>query len=116
MVISGIVTLANFALAAVVGVRLLLRMRQPGSGPEGWLAGYFLGGALVANLCAVLVYASLGDQGFSLSADLSASILGVGCVAHLGAGVSLFVFTWLTFRSGERWAAVARPAELFPGM
>ena len=75
MVVIALVTVLNFVLAGVVGTRLLLRMR--GAGPETWLAGYFLAGAVVGNACAVSAYAGMGESGVTVSPVLLRSLLAI---------------------------------------
>jgi hypothetical protein len=101
---SALVTLASLALAATVGARLLWRARHGGSGPEVWLAGYFLCGAFLSSLVNIVLYSSLGDRGLAISdaafsQALTASTFLVGI-----AGTSAYVFTWKTFRPDAAWA------------
>ncbi|MGH0032777.1 MAG: hypothetical protein ACQGVC_23535 [Myxococcota bacterium] len=104
MWISALVTLLNLALAATVGVRLLWRTRGAESGPEVWLAGYFLCGAFFGSMINITVYSSLGPDGLSFTADTAAALLTVSTFANGIAGTCVYVFTWQTFRARDGWA------------
>jgi hypothetical protein len=102
-IVSGLVTLANALLAAVVGARLL-RLGARTGGPERWLGVYFLVAPLLGTLLAGIVYMSFADPEHALpdtwmrpvhALDLALANVGSLCV---------LLFTWLTFRPGERWA------------
>jgi hypothetical protein len=105
MWISALVTLVNLALAGAVGFRLLSRSYQRESGPEGWLAGYFLCGALLGSALNIAVYSSLGEGGLLLDPTLTGRLLMLATAANGFAGTCIYIFTWKTFRSDEAWAA-----------
>jgi hypothetical protein len=105
MWISALVTILNLALAAAVGLRLLARAGQRESGPERWLAGYFLCGALLGSGINIAVYSSLGEGGLALDPTLTTRLLMLSTFANGFAGSCIYVFTWRTFRPDEAWAA-----------
>lgn len=105
MWISALVTVLNLALAAAVGVRLLLRAGRRESGPEVWLAGYFLCGALLGSGINIAVYSSLGGGGLVLGHTVVSRLLMLSTAATGFAGSCIYVFTWRTFRPDEPWAA-----------
>jgi hypothetical protein len=104
MLLSGLVTAASLALAAVVGARLLWRAVRGTSGPEVWLAGYFLCGAFLSSLINIVLYSSLGDRGLPISDETFSTALTVSTFLVGIAGTSAYVFTWQTFRPGAAWA------------
>lgn len=104
MWISALVTLLNLALAAAIGARLLSRAREREAGPEGWLAGYFLCGALFGAAIHVAVYGSLGADGPGPDPALTGRLLMLSSLANGFAGTCIYVFTWRTFRADEEWA------------
>jgi len=115
MWISALVTLLNLALAASIGARLLWRARGGSTGPELWLAGYFLLGAFFGSLLSISVYSSLGGDGFSLSAELASRLLAISTGASSIGAVCVYLFTWRTFRADAGWgrALVAAAALAF---
>lgn len=104
MWLSGIVTVLNLALAAAVGLRLLWRVRDGRSGPERWLAGYFLCGACLGSMGSIAVYGSLGESGLSLSEAATSRLITFYTLANAIAGTCVYAFNWRTFRPGASWA------------
>lgn len=104
MWISALVTLSNLALAATIGVRLLWRARRGGSGPELWLAGYFLLGAFLGSMLSISVYSSLGGDGLPIGADLESRLLAISTGASSIGALCVYAFTWRTFRADAGWA------------
>jgi hypothetical protein len=101
---SALVTAASLALAAAVGVRLLWRAARGASGPEVWLAGYFVCGAFLSSLINIVLYSSLGDRGLAISDEAFSGALTVSTFLVGVAGTSAYVFTWKTFRPDAAWA------------
>jgi hypothetical protein len=103
-VIGGLVVLSNLLLSAVIGVRLLRLARSSSSGPEIWLALFFLVGVVFGMGLSNFVYMSWTDSSITLPPTLTTVLHALyifGTTAGMGC---LYVFTWLTFRRDEAWA------------
>jgi hypothetical protein len=98
---SALVTAANLALAATVGLRLVWRARRGESGPEIWLSGYFLCGAFLSSLVNIVLYSSLGEAGLAISPEAFSIALTGSAFATGVAGTCVYVFNWKTFRAGS---------------
>lgn len=107
MIVSGIITIANLLLAFVIGLRLVERARRPESGPEIWLAVYFLVGACLGGGVSIAVYSSLGGEGFDFTTRMESLLVATYVLCNGIAGASIYLFTWQAFRAGSRVARIA---------
>lgn len=114
--LAGLVTLANFVLAGVVGVRLVRRGART-RGPERWLGVHFLTGPMLSTLLAGVLYMSFADPTRALPERLLPPVHAVDLVLANVGSVCVFLFTWRTFRPDARWAPplVAGAAAVLAG-
>jgi hypothetical protein len=97
----------NLGLSLAVGVRLLrLSFSRRGS-IERWLALYFLLGVFAGGALVTAAYAGWSDPSLGMPGPWIPGLHAAGTLC-IGLGtVSIFVFTWRTFRPAAGWAAAA---------
>ena len=103
MLISGVVTVANLLLSAIIGVRLLLRSRRHRGGPEFWLGVYFSCTAFIGSTLSILVYGNVAGTVPLPEAAVSPLLAIYTAFAGVGT-LGVYVFTWRTFRPNDAWA------------
>ena len=102
--IAGIVILAQFVLAAIVGVRLLRQRTTDGLAPERLLGIYFVAGLFAGGLALTVAYAAWQSHG---SGETSTWVRGIHAAGQLLMSVgyvSILAFTWTTFHRDATWA------------
>jgi hypothetical protein len=104
MAIGGIVILAQFALAGIVGVRLLRLPVSDRLAPERVLGAYFVLGLFAGGLLVTAAYAGWQQAG---QLESPPWVVGSHALGQLLLGLgyaSMFVFTWVTFYRDAAWA------------
>jgi len=104
MVITGIVLLASFVIAGIVGIKLWRLGADDWLAPERMLAVYFLVSHLIGGVMMTIAYGAWSSMGRAESPDWLIWINGVG--QHLLAigFATILLFTQRTFHPGVRWA------------
>ncbi len=102
--IAGVVILAQFVLAAVVGVRLLRLPTTESMAPERLLGLFFVVGQFAGGALVTAAYAGWQAHGSGTSPTWVVQTHAVGQLL-MGVGYScLIAFTWRTFSRDQAWA------------
>lgn len=105
MIVTAVVTLAQFLLAGVVGWRLLRLPAAERFAPERLLGLYLLVGLCVGGLLVSSAYAGWSAGGTADAAQWVTTLHGIGQFVICAGYACMITFTWRTFHAGTRWAA-----------
>ncbi len=104
VVVTAVVTLAQFVLAAVVGTRLLRLPTQDRLSPERLLGTYLVAGLCGGGLLVSVAYGGWSAAGRVESPEWVTAVHAVGQYVISVGYACMLTFTWRTFYPDARWA------------